>query len=233
MQIELEDFSITSFEEIINKKEKKCILYCDFNVANILFDQDLYIPKDFIIYPDSTLFYLALKWIKRIKINRLVSTNLLYQVIRTANDKKLKLYLFGDKKEIIELSREKFLTNYSSISLVGYCNGYNYDTKQVLEDINKLKPDVLLVGLGAGRQEKWLVQNFNFLPPLVGLSVGGFFQYLSGVKNRAPFLFLNLRLEWLYRIITELKLVWRKYTFQAIKFVFRVVTKRLNFQYRH
>jgi len=60
VQIKLKNFSTSIFEEIISNKEKRCILYCDFNVANFLYEQNLTVPENFILYPDSTLIQFLL-----------------------------------------------------------------------------------------------------------------------------------------------------------------------------
>jgi len=64
----------------------------------------------------------------------------------------------GDKQSILDAIKKQFLVEYSYISLVGYHNGYNFNTIDVITDIKKNAPDILLVGLGAGRQEKWLLR---------------------------------------------------------------------------
>jgi len=89
----------------------------------------------------------------------------------------------------------------------------------------------LLVGLGAGRQENWLINNYTYLPSIIILSVGGYFQFLSKVKKRAPLYFRRINLEWLYRVITEFNSVWKKYSIFVIKFIYRILTNKINFTF--
>ena len=104
---------------------------------------------------------------------------------------------------------------------------------EVIHDIIKCQPDILLVGLGAGRQEKWLVDNYAKLPSVISFSVGGYFQFLSKTKKRAPYLFRKFQLEWFYRVITEFNTIWKKYSIGAIKFLYRVFSKKIEFIYHY
>jgi N-acetylglucosaminyldiphosphoundecaprenol N-acetyl-beta-D-mannosaminyltransferase len=69
--------------------------------------------------------------------------------------------------------------------------------------INEAKPDILFVGLGAGRQERWLKNNLARLNVKIGMAIGGSLDVLSGRKNRAPKWVQSLYIEWLYRLLTE------------------------------
>jgi N-acetylglucosaminyldiphosphoundecaprenol N-acetyl-beta-D-mannosaminyltransferase len=231
MQIILQKFGLASVENAIREKVRKCVLYCDFNVVNIIYEKNLKVPKDFILYPDSNLIHFVLNCFYRVKVNKIVSTDLLDQLLNFCNKNKLKIYLFGDRDEILVKIKDNLKIKFPNISVVGYMNGYKYDNLKVINDINNTKPDVLLIGLGAGRQEEWAIQNYNQLASLISISVGGYFRFLSGVKKRAPNLFRILNLEWFYRLVTEFNLVWKKYSINMLKFLFRVITKKIYFIY--
>ena len=65
------------------------------------YEQNLKVPQNFILYPDSNLMHFILKWFYGLKINKIVSTDLQDQIINLCNENQLKLYLFGDKEGII------------------------------------------------------------------------------------------------------------------------------------
>ena len=73
----------------------------------------------------------------------------------------------------------------------------------VIEKINQLQPDILLVALGAPRQEFWIHEHKNNLKVKVCIGIGGSLDVLAGEKKRAPELFIRLNLEWLYRLLSE------------------------------
>lgn len=87
----------------------------------------------------------------------------------------------------------------------------NQLTDEIIEMINKAKPDILWVGLGAPRQERWTRKNFNRLHVNIAICVGAAFYYEAGIKRKAPRWINKIGLEWSYRILfQDITLLWRK-----------------------
>jgi N-acetylglucosaminyldiphosphoundecaprenol N-acetyl-beta-D-mannosaminyltransferase len=86
-----------------------------------------------------------------------------------------------------------FLASGGQISLKG-------ETQQALPNV---KSDIVLVALGQVKQESWINRYWHQVPGQVYIGVGGAIDYLSGQVRRAPVWIRNLRLEWLYRLITQ------------------------------
>lgn len=70
-------------------------------------------------------------------------------------------------------------------------------------DIKKLSPSILLVGLGAPKQEKWIYDNIRLTTAKVAIGIGGSFDVMSGKTKRAPKIFCKLGLEWFYRLLKQ------------------------------
>ncbi|MCL5409516.1 MAG: WecB/TagA/CpsF family glycosyltransferase [Patescibacteria group bacterium] len=84
--------------------------------------------------------------------------------------------------------------------------------------------DLLLVGFGQGKQEKWITNNLKHLPVKVAMGVGGTFDYLSGEVPRAPQVLRNTGLEWFYRLLAQ---PWRvKRQLKLFDFIFLVLTAK-------
>ena len=78
--------------------------------------------------------------------------------------------------------------------------------KRFMNDIIKTKPDILFVALGSPKQEKFIMKNKNkFKNIKIIMPVGGTFDVVSKNTLRAPLIYRNLKLEWLYRMIKEPK----------------------------
>ena len=87
---------------------------------------------------------------------------------------------------------------------------------KIVEMINAVKPNILWVGLGAPRQEKWIYQNLNRLDVNIAIGVGAAFDYEAGKRQRAPRWMHKIGMEWSYRILLEkpaLFLVKRYYAY--------------------
>jgi exopolysaccharide biosynthesis WecB/TagA/CpsF family protein len=232
MELRFRKLDLSNFRKYLNSAQKWGILYCDFNVANFLVGQQLKVPDNIILYPDSTFIHLILRFFLKIKIKKIVSTDIQDQILEICNQEKLKLFLFGDKEEVLKKVIENFKIEYPHIHIAGFANGYKYNNKDILKAINRSKPDLVLVALGAGRQERWIIENIDYIyPSIIILSVGGYFRFKSGVKKRAPDIWRKLNTEWLYRLLTEFRTVGKRYSFGGIKFLFNIITRKINLIY--
>ena len=96
------------------------------------------------------------------------------------------------------------------MTITGGIDGYtSLSEAEVVEIINRAKPDFLFVALGFPRQEQWLARNTSRLNATVLQDVGGSFDVLSGRVKRAPKMTINLHLEWLYRSLSNPKRIGR------------------------
>lgn len=124
-----------------------------------------------------------------------------------------RLFLFGGRKGVAQKAAERIKAKFPSLDIVGVLDGVDASADKNIQIINKAEPDVLLVGLGAGKQEKWIVKNASFLGSCrVALGVGGTFDMIAGRLPRAPYFFRYLGLEWLWRLYLEPKRLPRIYS---------------------
>ncbi len=117
---------------------------------------------------------------------------------------------------------------------LGQNHNLKLKTDALTSAINKAKPDILLVALGAPKQEKWIAENLPKLPSVkLAIGVGGTFDFISGLVRRAPRFMRALGFEWLWRLLIQ---PWRfRRIFNAtIKFIATVLKWRLRmwFVYR-
>jgi len=128
------------------------------------------------------------------------------------------VYLLGAKPDVIKKAAE--VLKGRGVNVVGYHHGY-FEDQTPANEIRKLKPDLLFVGMGTPRQELWIYQHRD-LPYKLAMGVGGSFDVISGVKKRAPQLFQKLRLEWFYRWLRE-PIARARVPIDVMKFYFKVV----------
>ncbi len=207
------------------------IQYADFNVLNYFYENN-FKPNElsnFYFYPDSTAVFFYIKYILKNNCKKIISTDLQTDLLFELNIIKSKIYLFGDSNSILQQAIKNVNEKHSNINVAGYCNGYKFDTRKLIDEINENQTDILFVGLGVGRQEKWIIENYKKLNVKVILSVGGWFQYLSKNKKRAPLFLRKIHLEWLHKIIVEFPRVWRRYFIGIPKFYYRVITRKIKF----
>ena len=90
-----------------------------------------------------------------------------------------------------------------------------------VDAINNSAAHVLWVGLGAPRQERWMAEHADRINAVM-VGVGAAFDFLSGSKPQAPRWMMSLGLEWLYRLGTEPRRLWRRYLIHNPRFLWHV-----------
>lgn len=128
-----------------------------------------------------------------------------------AADKKYKVFFlggWGDRaKKTKKYFNDKFLISKNNAMA---CSGEpEVENKEVIEKINKFKPDVLFVAYGMKKQEEWINRNLKKLEVGLVMGVGRSFDYYSGDLKRAPKIWRKMGFEWLYSLLQEPKR-WRR-----------------------
>ncbi|MFH1461050.1 MAG: WecB/TagA/CpsF family glycosyltransferase [Patescibacteria group bacterium] len=112
--------------------------------------------------------------------------------------KYFKIFLFGGRKQVVEKTARKYDSH-----IIGWLDGYQ-DTEKAIEEINRVKPEIVLVALGMPKQEKWISRNLKKIPSVkLAVGVGGAFDFISGQIKRAPKFLQRIGLEWLWRLTRQ------------------------------
>ena len=143
------------------------------------------------------------------------------ELFKYCNELNKSIFLFGAKKEIVKKLVDTIKQKYPNAIIAGYEDGYKKDRQAVFTRIKTLEPDVILVALGIPEQELLIYNNINDFDKGIFIGVGGSFDVLSGVKKRAPKIFIKLHLEWLYRIIREPKR-FKRFFNSNVKYIFKI-----------
>ena len=136
---------------------------------------------------------------------RVSGIDLMQQLLAVSAQKGYKVFFLGSAPGVAEEAARKVREKYPGIRIHGTRDGYFQatDEEMLIEQIKTSKPDILFVGLGAGRQEKWLAANLTKLGVPVSMGIGGSLDAISGKVKRAPALVQKLYIEWLYRLLQQ------------------------------
>ena len=143
-------------------------------------------------------------------------------------NKKVRYYFFGSKPGVAEMAANKVPQTYPGAVAAGFRDGYfkPEENEKIIEHINSSGADILLVALGAPKQEKWIFENRKKLKVKICMGVGGTLDVLSGTASLAPEFFRKNGLEWLYRLAKE---PWRaKRMMDLPRFMLRVFKARIK-----
>lgn len=159
-----------------------------------------------LIVPDGIGVVLASKILKDNLPERVAGYDLVQNTMKQAVDKGYRYYFLGSKPEVAEMAAKNMRSQYSGIQIVGTRDGYfkEEDIPAIIEDINNSNANILLVALGAPRQELWIDQYKDQLPHVrVAVGVGGSLDGMAGIVKRAPKCFQKVGLEWFYRLLMQ------------------------------
>lgn len=179
-----------------------------------------------VVTPDGIGIVYASKIIGGAIKERAAGFDICCGILEKLADKNGTVYLFGGIPEVANIAKDNIESKYKGISVVGTSDGYFDKEKEqkIIEDIKQKKPDLLLVCLGAKKQEVWIYENKDILDAKILIGAGGSIDVFAGTVKRAPDIFIKLNLEWFYRLIKQPSRFVRM--LQLPLFIIEVVLKR-------
>ena len=211
---------------IIYTPNTEIIMMCkkDEEFLNLMNQSDINVPDGVGLIYAGKIKKLPLK-------EKVAGYDLSINLLKMADEKGLKLYVVGGRPGVAEAAMKNVQNKYPGTKIVGAQHGYfkgahlgefgHYEELSLIEDINKHKPHILFVGFGAKKQEQWIEYNKGKINANVIIGNGGTLDGLAGFVKRAPDIFINLGLEWLYRLIKEPKRITRQIVLPV--FMFKVI----------
>jgi exopolysaccharide biosynthesis WecB/TagA/CpsF family protein len=195
---------------------------------------DAYQSAD-IITVDSHYVRLALRMVGRPVVNRLPGSDIVPAFCaRNAANAEVRIFLLGARPGVAQTARENMNVKAGRQLVVGaHGPSMNFvndpaETDAVLKMIEASGANVLLVGLGAPKQEIWISGVRHRLPGVrVMMGIGATIDYEAGAVRRAPVLLRRLGLEWTYRVSTEPRRYLMRYV-RSSKFLWWMLMDRLG-----
>lgn len=135
------------------------------------------------------------------------------------------MFFLGAAEGVAAKAAVNLKKKYPKLQVVGtYSPEYGFEkdnekVQKVVSIVKQAKPDILIVALGAPKQEKFIYHNRKELNVPLSLGLGASLDFEAGNVKRAPRWMSNCGLEWLYRIIQEPKRMFKRYFVDAVKIV--------------
>ena len=133
-----------------------------------------------------------------------------------ANSREWRIYYLGRRANICERVPEVLQEAWPNLKCLTACWNFPDDSGDsanecVLQAIREFQPKVLLVGMGNPRQERWILDHYDQLDANVILTCGAAMDYVVGALLRPPRWAGRLGVEWLFRLLSEPRHLWRRY----------------------
>ena len=146
---------------------------------------------------------------------RITGADLMWRCCARAAAMGLPVFLYGSSPETLRRLRARLVQEFPGIALAGcYSPQYRYLTsaadEQVVRAIEGQGARIVFVALGCPHQEAWMAEHRGRINAVM-LGVGAAFDFHAGVTARAPQWMQDAGLEWLHRLLTEPRRLWRRY----------------------
>jgi N-acetylglucosaminyldiphosphoundecaprenol N-acetyl-beta-D-mannosaminyltransferase len=162
---------------------------------------------------------------------RVAGPDFMLELCREAARRKVAVGLFGSTNECLQLLRVKFDKEMPDLHVV-----YTYSPTEaelaepspaIEEAIHSAGVQLLFVGLGCPKQERWMNMNSPRIDTVM-VGVGAAFDFHAGLVRRAPKFLQTIGMEWFYRLVREPKRLWRRYLKHNPRFVYHVALQGLR-----
>ncbi|UCD58618.1 MAG: WecB/TagA/CpsF family glycosyltransferase [Candidatus Hydrogenedentota bacterium] len=177
-----------------------------------------------LVYADGISIVLGAKMLGMHLPGRSTGADFIPGFCRGFAERGYRIYFLGARPGVAENAAHRLRQSVPSLDIVGIRDGYfaPEEKEQVVADIVEARPHILLVGLGAPYQERWIEENLERLNVPVVWGVGGAFDFISGRLTRGPRWLVDNGFEWLCRLLVEPGRLWRRYLIGNVKFLWYV-----------
>ena len=202
-------------------------------------DQEFYniIDEFDVITCDSQIMYFATKWLGTPVRERVSGSDYFPKFYMHHKDNPdISVFLMGGKEGIAALAAKNINAKTGREFVVGTdAPAFDYETKpgeieRMIAAVNASGATVCLVGLGGGRQEKFILKYRDQMPGVkLWLPLGGTIDYESGTFDRPPAWITEWGFEWLYRLVKEPRARFHRYVIHEPPFLWAVLKQKLGF----
>ncbi|MEA2086894.1 MAG: WecB/TagA/CpsF family glycosyltransferase [Candidatus Caldatribacteriota bacterium] len=234
-------------EFIISKKPHQIVTPDTLGVLRARKDPDYHaiLESADLVTPDGAGILWAATTLNYPLPERVTGIDIIHNICRLATKKGYSLYLLGSYPGVAGEAASNLTRKYPGIKIAGTHHGYfsgedfqncedvknsnsdknNKEEEEIIAEIRENRPDILLVGMGVPKQEKWISKNLDKLDVPVCMGVGGSFDVLSGRIPRAPLWMQRRGMEWIYRSIKQPNRAFR--TLALFYFIWLVILGKM------
>lgn len=184
--------------------------------------------RAFLLLPDG----IGVVWAGRLllgkRFRRVAGADFMQRMCAVSAAAGHRVFVFGGAEEVNSRAVAELRRRYPGINIVGRANGFDEPESgsRLVEHINASRADILFVALGSPRQERWLQQHLPELRVKICQGVGGTLDVIAGNVRRAPKIFCDCGLEWLFRLVQQPSRVSRQVN--LLRFTREVLTAKLR-----
>ena len=200
---------------------------------DVLFSEAL--QKGDVLIPDGISIVKACRFLnaKSQPKERIAGWDLFVYEMEKLNRVGGKVMFLGSSDAVLNLIRQRVAEKYPKIEVDTYSPPYkpvfsDEENEAMISAINHSNPDLLWIGMTAPKQEKWAYTHLDRLDVHCHIgTIGAVFDFFAGTVKRAPERWQRVGMEWLYRLLSEPRRMWRRYFIGNAKFVYYIMVEKI------
>lgn len=174
---------------------------------------------------DGTPVLWAAKYLGHPLKEKISGSDFVPRVCEWASGKGYRVFFLGGREGAAQKAREIMERRYPGLQIVGtYCPPFGFEkdeaeNQRIKDAVKAAAPDIVFVGLGCPKQERWIAQYHRELGIPVSMGIGVTFEFIAGMVKRAPKWMQTAGLEWLWRLCMEPQRLWKRYLVDDVQFL--------------
>lgn len=199
--------------------------------------RDAMLGADFTV-PDGQPLVWAMNALDHAESTRVYGPDLMEKACARATKTGVRMYLYGGRNQgaLVQLALN-LRQQFPGLQIVGgYSPPYreltDEESEAIAAEINRSRADIVWVGIGAPKQEKWIAHMRDRIEAPMMIGVGAAFDFHAGLVAQAPAWIQKLGLEWAFRLATEPRRLWRRYARYNPLFVRSFIAQYLRYRLR-
>jgi bacterial polymer biosynthesis proteins, WecB/TagA/CpsF family len=188
------------------------------------------------LLPDGISIVKACRWLgtENVPFEKIAGADLFSYEMGKLEAKGGTCFFLGSSPSTLEKIVDRAAKEYPHIDIKTFSPPYKAvfspeENQAMVDAVNAADPDLLWVGMTAPKQEKWLDEHWAELDIRCHAgAIGAVFDFFAGTVERAPRKWIDLGLEWFYRLLKEPRRTWRRYLVNNPTFCWLVLKEKLS-----
>lgn len=184
--------------------------------------------------PDGEPFVKWMRLISRKKADKICARDTMLHLIEHSKETNYTFYLYGGHPEVLQSMIKNMERDFPHINIVGHYSPPFRDLskeedQEIVDEINRLNPDIIFVGLGTPKQDYWIDEHLLSIRGSVMITCGAVFDFFGGRVKMAPKFIQKSGFEWLFRLFgRDFKRLWKRYTINNMHFLYSFFMQKLG-----
>ena len=164
---------------------------------------------------------------------RVYGPDLMFEFFKATKHKEYSHFFYGSTEETLKFLIKNLKEKLPELKIAGFHSPpfrplTEEEDREIIDTINRASPDVLWVGLGCPKQQLWMYEHKDKIRVPVMVGVGAAFDFLAGTKVQAPRWIRDNGVEWLFRLITEPRRLWKRYMVNGSIFIYNIAKQLVD-----